>query len=419
LVGNKGYRRYLKLKALEVPQKKLDWHGQAASRHTILKLTALMSLPGALVAGQTCSQCAHQVRHAARPQRKVILMRPEIAPVGRVWHTLFSTWKVEADEMSEVCFPFGSGFGCGATMKITQGEKFSLQTQYKAGGQVGAKLGTPGNELSAGLSSEISETIVHEFSVSQEWSHQSGRCEFCTPSLHFPNARVRILARWMLHLPVFASRRTVFLPGSRNEIRSHCRHAPDRCQGCEQEGTGSDSILTCPTTAAPTFLERVVHSDRRAQALAASTKALLKELLTTPDDETAPAQLHVVELEETPLVSDARYVLYPVDDLDRVLGSVRLYPGKNRIFLLSKPMLPGPNEPKLIVNVTDEETDEPFAPGVIKGKIQKNGYSLTDVELDIQKAPKGKEGLSLSVSWKESQTWPVSLVAETTKPGPR
>jgi len=293
-------------------------------------------------------------------------------------------------------------------MKITHGRKLSLQTQYKVGGQIGAKLGTPGNELSAGLSSEISETIAYEFSVSQEWSHQSGLCEYCTPSLHFPNARVRILARWMLHLSVFASRRTVFLPGGRNEIRSHCRHAPDICQGCEQEGRGSDSILTCPDTAAPTLLERVVLSDRRT--LDASSKDLLKELLTTPDDDTAPAQLHVVELAETALVSDAtRFILYPVDDLDRVLGSVRLYSGKNRIFLLSKAMLRGPNEPPLIVNVTDEKTGHVLAPGVVKGETQRNGYSLLDVELDIPTASENEE-LSLSVSSKELRAWPAILM---------
>ena len=122
---------------------------------------------------------------------------------GEEWRTWFYKWKLELDEVKPVEFRFGAGFGCGATLTIAQGQKISLQKAHKLSSQIGTKLGIPGSEVSATVGSELSETIAYELSVGSEWSYNSRPCEYCFPSALFPDARVKILKRWTLHLPFF------------------------------------------------------------------------------------------------------------------------------------------------------------------------------------------------------------------------
>src|SRR5437016_5195424 len=90
-------------------------------------------------------------------------------------------WRVDADYTMDVSFPFSAGFGCGASMKVSQGQKLSLLTAVKFSPQLGAKIGVPGAEISANLGGEITETLIHEISASYEWSYTSEKCEFCLP----------------------------------------------------------------------------------------------------------------------------------------------------------------------------------------------------------------------------------------------
>jgi hypothetical protein len=336
-------------------------------------------------------------------------------PAGHEWRSLFFTWRVEVDEYREVSFPFAAGFGCGASMKITQGEKFTLQTQYKIGGQLGGKVGVPGVEVSAGVSSEISETLVHELSVSSEWSYASRPCEYCTPQVHFPDARVRILSRRLLHLPLplFVTRKTVFVPGEPYEIRAHCRHTPEKCENCTEAepSPGSGAVMTATGTGGPTHVDRVMFAARMPAQY--DLKQFLKEILSTPDDEAMPEQVYLHEFEgKLRSVSslDDRYALYSIDDIDRALGAVRVSPGSNSFFLLTK----RPTETlPLIIELEDENGDHTPANVQINGEAQHNDFRFIQVDLTYPQVNTLTEQPKLKLRVRSANTtdeWPAIVV---------
>ena len=188
--------------------------------------------------------------------------------VRQSWRSFFSTWRLDADYITDVSFPFSAGFGCGAAMKITQGQKLSLQTSIKTSAQVGGKLSVPGAEINTGFGAETTETLVHEFSASYEWSYSSQRCEYCHPRAHFPQSRIQIITRFALHLPLFVSRRTIFSPGETYEIRGDCSFAPDKCAGCKESdyaaSGGGGGVISAPNQEISTHMERVVFAERRS-----------------------------------------------------------------------------------------------------------------------------------------------------------
>ncbi len=338
---------------------------------------------------------------------------------GDIWRTLFSTWRVEADGIDDVSFPFSAGFGCGQAMKVTQGQKLSLQTQHKLGAQLGGKLTAPGVELSSGFSVEITETLVHEISATYEWSYTSRPCEYCLPRVHFPNSRIQVLTRFSLHLPLFGSRRTVFLPGETYEIRGHCKHAPDKCENCKESSpqAGGGAILTSTHATGTSYIERVLLAERTPKI--PDPEQLLKTLDPPQDSEPAPSRLYLVDLYGRARAVDLAehgYTLYSLDDVDRAMGAIRLYRAGNQLVLLARlpDGEPGPS-PDVQVELISKESQEPIVAGEIAVK-EGPGFRLLLVTLNCTNLQAGhvledQPTLTLRLRTNRRTTdWPAILV---------
>lgn len=347
-------------------------------------------------------------------------MNPDLAPIGHRWRTFFHTWTVVKDERRPVYFDRPPAFGCSASIKIAEGQKLSLQTQCKLGGQTGFKLGVPGvAEISSTVSSEISETLAYELSASFEWSYTSRPCEFCAPQVHFPDARVTVLTRSSLHIPLFSARKTIFLPGETYEIRANCRHAPEKCANCKDAvpPPGSGPILMMIEPRGPAHLERVTFADRDSSQR--DLKELLKEILSAPDDKTIPEQFYLVDLAGT-IQSASRpgSLLYSVDDIDRTLGAVRLHRMNTRLLLLRKRAV---QSPSFKVELTREgDTETPVVNGEVKRQANEAGFHLIEVEISnltqLMDAQGNWKPLRLHVDDGETvQEWPAVMLDQIGK----
>lgn len=327
------------------------------------------------------------------------------------------TSKVAFNGPCSVSFPLTFGFGCGTAMKVTQGQRLSLQTQHKISSQLSAKLGALGTEIGSSVGAEISETLTHEISTNSEWSYTSRPCEYCNPQVHFPNARVKIISRRFLHLPLFVTRRTVFVPGEPYEIHAHCRHAPEKRENCAeaQVSAGSGSVLTATGTGGPTHLERVIFAARTPADY--DLRQFLKEIISTPNQEAAPEQLYLHEFEGKVRAvhwPDGRYHLYSLDDIDRALGAVRVSPGVNCLFLLTKEHEKRPAHPSSpIIELVDEDADSPLGSGKFIGDARHGGFRLIRVELiypEVKTMPE-HQALKMRVSGDDTtDEWPAILV---------
>ena len=245
----------------------------------------------------------------------------------RTIRTFFATWRVEAHEQREVTFPFASGFGCGQTVKVSQGHKQVLETQIKAIRQGGLKI--PGAvEFSASTTDEVSMKIGHEYTNMQEWSYTAPACEYCLPEIAFPDAQITVWARLPLHLPFFVAKVVAFDSGARSEIRGNCRKDPQRCHNCPdvKEGPGMNPLLSASHPSAASLIYHVVLADRSSSG---GANDVVDGLLV------APAQrLFVLGLAGTVLDPTREPVLLSVDDVDRALGVIRLQPDDNRLHFL-------------------------------------------------------------------------------------
>jgi hypothetical protein len=94
-----------------------------------------------------------------------------------------------------ICFPVGAGFGCGLSLTLTAGAKFSLKTYVPV-------RGLPFNV-----------EVAAEFTVSVSATYNSNRCEYCRPKVCFENSRLstyeceRFLGFWS-----WTTIDTVFVP---------------------------------------------------------------------------------------------------------------------------------------------------------------------------------------------------------------
>jgi hypothetical protein len=323
------------------------------------------------------------------------------------WRTVLCQWELATEEPGDFSFPFTYGFGCGGTLKRAQGEKISLQRGTKIGSQIGTKLSIGGSDMSAGVSAEISETLAYEFSLSLEWSYTSRPCEYCFPTVIFPDAKVRIFKRWTYNLPFWATRKTEFLPGRMPEIRSNCRHAPDICANCDNaEASLGAGPVAAAGASGRAHTDRVLLLEREVPPSTPDPDIVLKEILSTPDDEAAPEQLYLLDLTgKTQSVSqpDGRYLLYSVDDIDRSIGAVRLYAGKaNRLLLLNK--LPAsPREQAVNIDLISGN-GEVQKEGTLKFAAR-DGFNLIETELYCK-----KESDNLFIRVRQGRvvyTWPA------------
>jgi len=340
---------------------------------------------------------------------------------GVIKRTLLSTWKVESEEACDVSFPFSGGFGCGASMKVSRGEKLALQTQFKFGSQTGAKVSIPGLEGSQSVSQEISESLQYELTVDYEWAYTSRECEHCAPRVHFPDARITRLAWHRLHLPIFVSRRTRFDPGESYVIRSHCHHSPELCGNCgDAKGPpGRGAVSAGATSGNFVHIERVILFERTP--VGENLGQVLDELISDPMDGGRPEQIYLTDLrgELQPAIRPyGRYLLYSVDDADRAVGAVRLYPGLNRLLFFkgvseSYPLAEPPPEFALL----DEESGEPKSVGEVAGDMTRDGFRLIEVDLSGATGFAGPLGATLQLTVGNVRTtWPVALIEPVTAP---
>ena len=349
--------------------------------------------------------------------------------VGDEWRTWFCTWKLVADETKPVEFSLSAGFGCGSTMKIARGEKISLQTAHKLTSLIGTKVGGPGAEVSATVGSELSETLTYELSSGSEWSYTSRPCEYCFPSARFPDARIRILKRWTLHLPFFVTRKTVFLPGrTYPEILGNCRHAPEKCSNCEntEAAPGAGPVATVTASGGSAHVDRVLLADRESLQSDLDLKMVLREILS--DGETAPEQLYLVDLAgrtQSVSQSDGRHLLYSLDDIDRNIGAVRLYPKSNLLFMTKawekSEQAPTKSEqpPTLEIELTSE-SGEVRQKGSINRRATASGFSLVEAELSLQPQLEGREDLLLRISQGDvANEWPAIVLTQALAKIPR
>lgn len=332
---------------------------------------------------------------------------PSDYDVGYTKRTLFATWRVERCDRSEVSFPFGMGFGCGQTAKISQGAKHTLQKQLKSTAQAGVKVPGP-IELSASSSVEESVTIGYEFTNSQEWSYTAPACEYCKPEIVFPEAVVTVWKKQPLHLPVFVSRLTVFEPGSTSEIRGNCRKDPQRCHNCP-EGTagtvGTTPILTSINPREASQIHHVVLAERVPNAAPRD--------LTDGIELSNANQVFFVGLHGE-LVSAAKdVVLMCIDDVDRALGVVRVGPDRSRLYFLMPE-----SEPEAADSVPPI-----WASGDLNGglklhwlgddRLAARGLALLALDIDppATLAESRTETLSMRVG-KTIHQWPITMFPE-------
>lgn len=323
--------------------------------------------------------------------------------VGQTKRTLFATWRVESCERGEVSFPFGSGFGCGQTSKISQGYKQSLQTQVKS--TVGSGLKLAGAiEVTASSSVEESVTIGYEFTSTQEWSFTAPQCEYCTPDIVFPDSVVTVWAKRPFHVPFFVSKVTTFEPGPRSEIRGNCRKDPKRCNGCSEvvDGApGASPILSLPHPEITCQIHHVVLAERRP---AAGAKDLLDGMEVSAAD-----QLFFVGLDRTLVSATRDVVLLSIDDIDRALGIVRLNERGNHLLFLVPESESGASEPKFTIR--DDDWSHGFESEFVDlPRLAALGVRLLDVY--VEPAPGRQESGTATISLqvgKMIHEWPITI----------
>jgi hypothetical protein len=337
-------------------------------------------------------------------------MRDDKIAVGLTKRTPFSIWKVEAYTKAPVSFYlFGGGFGCGQTIKIGQGQKQSLQTQFKMSLQSGFKVPGP-LELAASTTYEESMTLAYEFSSTLEWSYAARPCEYCWPTVVFPDASVTVWSKRPRILPFFVSRQTRFDHGGRYEILGNCGPDPERCRNCQEAHptlAGSPS-LTAPHSGGAANVERVVFADRRPND---NAEKLLSDLMDND-----PEQLYISDHEgklRNPMTDGP--ALLSIDDVDRALGAVRLGPGDNRLLILARKQNdPGKMDRRLDVSLRDEEGHRHPDAGVSTvGPIGKTGLELASVDIKWPGAAQELEGkeLKLQIETDQGQQhWPIVML---------
>jgi hypothetical protein len=343
------------------------------------------------------------------------MMNGRLYPVGHVQRTLFSTWRVEAQEARPVSMPFGAGFGCGATYKVTQGEKRTLQIQYKLAVQSSAKVTGP-IELGLSATAEESFAIGYEFTCSHEWSYPSRPCEFCHPRVHFPGASVMVWSKRPVHLPFFVSRVTQFNPGEESEIRGNCRTDRERCPDCAEAASQSaNPALTAAHVGGPAHIERVILAERSQTA---DLTGMISDFRAV-----APEQSFFVGLDgKIGKLSDAGIVLLSVDEVDRSLGAVRLVPGRNRLLLLVKRPSWTPNMRATLMRTTwriwdehGESTEISGTATVIEGD-EVTGLAVEELVIQAEQGPQNAlRSWRLQISNGDvSREWPVAVFGQPT-----
>ena len=332
---------------------------------------------------------------------------PSEFDVGYTKRTLFATWRIERCDRGEVSFPFGMGFGCGQTAKVSQGYKHTLQKQHKSTLQAGVKVPGP-IELGASSSVEESVTIGYEFTNAQEWSYTAPACEYCKPEIVFPDAVVTVWSKQPLHLPVFVSKVTVFDPGSTSEIRGNCRKDPKRCHNCPEDKAGMIGTTPILTSINPRDVSQIHHVVLAERVAYGAPRDLLDGMELSNANQVFFVGLHGELVSATKDV-----VLTCIDDVDRTLGVVRLGPQRSRLyFLMAEP------EPQ-----ADDSLPPIWASGDLNADLKLRwlhhedlaARGLTLLQVDIDPTAALSESRTATLSMRVGKTvhqWPITMFPE-------
>lgn len=341
----------------------------------------------------------------ARDERRTLMLNS-----ATEWRDGLFYWKVVSNESKPVDYPFAAGFGCGSSLTVNAGQKISLQTQYQVGGSLNASIKAPGASLGASTSAQISETIVHEFSLSYAWTGTSGPCQYCQPRIYFPNASVRRLTRCFLKLRTFVATKTVFDPGDEYNIRSNCRHAPEECTGCPDAAPAQigGGTTTGPTGGGITFIERVVINDRTPSPQSGRGTGDLRGIVTAGGDVGYPEQVAVHELAGRIRIirpGEDYWSLYSIDEIDRALAAVRLNKEVTSLTLL------GGTATDTYPTIEVEQSDGTRTTAEITGDVNLAGFRMlyATVELSGENMEQDEKA-TIRVGGGKPAQWPAVVV---------
>ena len=145
-------------------------------------------------------------------------------------------------------------------------------------------------------------------------------------------------------------------------------------------------------------------------------KMILKEILS--GGEAAPKQFYLVDLAgTTQSVSrpDGGHLLYSLDDVDRDIGAVRLYPKSSLLFITKAPEIrkdtpPSDDLPTIELTSQDETVGS-------TGKVRMataSGFSLIEAELSLEEHLKDRDDLILRVSRGDrTDEWPAIMLGSS------
>ncbi len=116
------------------------------------------------------------------------------------------------------CFPLGPEFGCGSAISITEQEARTVSGKFSAGG------------------AEVGASVTHTESTG--WSHTSGRCEWCTPQVCYPDSNMEIWeCEAFIDFYSWATEFVRFTPG-RPQFFPNCVVDNERCD-CQQTSSAA------------------------------------------------------------------------------------------------------------------------------------------------------------------------------------
>ena len=223
------------------------------------------------------------------------------------------------------CFPWGPEFGCGSSINISKGESKTLSNGFTAGG---VTIGT---------------SVT--FSASTAWSHKSDRCEWCKPTICYPNSWLKTwTCENFIDFTSWFTTRTTFQPG-RAKITPGCVKNAKECNCTETamtENVGEggyiadleDSAITTLISTA-SFQRRPgepVDSDPKEDLIAAfnSVESFANQI--SPDDPEPQSVVVATPGNEKvvlkgPNVTKNKLALLSSDCSDTSSGGVKVQPG--------------------------------------------------------------------------------------------
>lgn len=269
-------------------------------------------------------------------RNQYIDVTPDVPQEARVVRRGLTTHRLIGRFTGTFCFDFGDGFRCGSTYELETGQELELEQTFSIP-QVGLGL-----------------AVKTKSTVSQKWSHTSGRCETCLPIACHANS---LISEWSheTNLGVYrhTSRRTAFEPQSRLVIDPNCQFSAD-CPGCGDEPYQlaastryeiADSVTSA--TIDVVGLEQIATASPVGESDLSTAVAIVDDYGEAPETSESDAQVVVIrqsgrDVELTTNKPDFDVALLSVDATDRARGGVRIRPDGTLPIFLAARALEGP-----------------------------------------------------------------------------